>query len=165
MGFYLKTVDGFCFDGVRFRKCHADSNFLWGVGVNFSSKGELTRTLYKFHNPSMCLLEDSVGSLALGDCQCQLFYFSIISNAFALTEIIKKIGSSRQAHRWGLKEGKLSRDNGKICVVRTIDNFGATRLCIEGFEYFTPEIPEVSTIFSLVSKPSQKLNFNCCFNV
>ena len=65
--------------------------------------------------------------------------------------VVSTPGSSRQAHRWGLKEGKLSRDNGKICVVRTVDNFGATRLCIEAFEYFTPEIPEVSLKCAFVS--------------
>mmetsp|Transcript_17043 Transcript_17043/g.22113 ORF Transcript_17043/g.22113 Transcript_17043/m.22113 type:complete len:336 (-) Transcript_17043:598-1605(-) len=118
VGFYFKTVDGLCFDGIRFRQCHADSEFLWGIGVNFTSKGDFSRTLHKFHSPSRCLIEDSPGSLGLGDC------------------------SSRQAQRWGLKEGKLSRDNGKICVTRTIDNFASTRTCTEAFEYFTPEIPE-----------------------
>lgn len=118
VGFYLRTVDGYCFDGVRFRKCHADSNFLWGIGVNFSSKGELARTLYKFHKPTLCLVEDTPGSLGLGEC------------------------SNRHSSKWGLKEGKLSRDNGKFCVVRTIDNFGATRPCTEFFEHFIPEIPE-----------------------
>eukprot|EP00814_Leptocylindrus_danicus_P008249 CAMPEP_0116031650 /NCGR_PEP_ID=MMETSP0321-20121206/17685_1 /TAXON_ID=163516 /ORGANISM="Leptocylindrus danicus var. danicus, Strain B650" /LENGTH=242 /DNA_ID=CAMNT_0003506905 /DNA_START=1 /DNA_END=727 /DNA_ORIENTATION=- len=107
VGFYLKSADDYCFDGLKFRECHADSNFLWGIGINFTKKGDLSRTLHKFHRPSSCLVEDHAGSLGLGNCE------------------------SSKGQRWGLKEGKLSRDNGKICVVRKIDNAAATRPCTE----------------------------------
>mmetsp|Transcript_16352 Transcript_16352/g.23981 ORF Transcript_16352/g.23981 Transcript_16352/m.23981 type:complete len:248 (+) Transcript_16352:145-888(+) len=125
-GFYLRTVDGLCFDGSKFRKCEPVGELLWGVGLSFSGngeKGDVERSFFKFHLGNRCLEEDvnhvNGGYVGMGSCE-----------------------NNKHARRWGLKRGKLSRNNSQICVVRTLDNGAATRMCSEGwFEHLTAEIP------------------------
>lgn len=83
-GFYIQTADGLCFDGVKFRKCEPVSDLLWGIGVHFNGKGEVERTLFKFHNRGRCLFEDSTSS-----------------------SLDIRVCSEKQARRWGLKDGHL----------------------------------------------------------
>lgn len=135
-GFYVQTVDGKCFDGEKFRKCEPVSDLLWGFGLQFHGKGEVERTLFKFHRPSLCLVEDAPNSaVELGECS-----------------------SERRALKWGLKNGRLSRDNDRSCVVRTLDNGAAIRPCSEAHEHLTLSVPREAEMAREQSAEYQQKN-------
>eukprot|EP00638_Chattonella_subsalsa_P010040 CAMPEP_0117750712 /NCGR_PEP_ID=MMETSP0947-20121206/10538_1 /TAXON_ID=44440 /ORGANISM="Chattonella subsalsa, Strain CCMP2191" /LENGTH=329 /DNA_ID=CAMNT_0005568945 /DNA_START=62 /DNA_END=1051 /DNA_ORIENTATION=- len=119
-GFFLESADGQCFDGTKFRMCDTnDYTLLWGIGVKFSSKGIAERSFFRFFDGSKCLVNGKKG-LEVGDC--------------------KNAGAAG----WGLKDGQLSRDNGKQCVVRQKDNSAGIAKCSLAFEHISLAIPEQS---------------------
>jgi len=118
-GFFLEAADGTCFDGARFRMCDTnDLTLLWGIGVQFDKKGNGMRSLFRFYEANKCLVQGKKG-LAVGDC------------------------ADAGAFGWGLKDGRLSRDN-RDCVHRGRDNAAGVGRCTSGFEYISLAIPENS---------------------
>jgi len=119
-GFFLESADGQCFDGVKFRICDAsDKTLLWGIGIRFSSSGSAERSFFKFYDGNKCLAVGKKG-LELGDCK------------------------GAGGNGWGLKDGRLSRENGKTCIVRKKDNTASVDKCSNGFEHIALAIPEKS---------------------
>ena len=56
VGFYLKSADGGCLDGEKFRKCEiSGKKMLWGVGVRYIW-GKAHRYFFSFSEPTKCLV-------------------------------------------------------------------------------------------------------------
>lgn len=53
-GFFIKSSDGLCFDGDKFRVCANPSTVLWGIGIKFLN-GEALRFIHIFNNRSICI--------------------------------------------------------------------------------------------------------------
>jgi hypothetical protein len=53
--------------------------------------------------------------------------------------------SDSTASSWGLQNGQLTHDNGKMCVVRTPDNLAELVPCTVAFEYIGLEVPTFHT--------------------
>ena len=64
-------------------------------------------------------------------------------NIKKMSKIEKTSCSSSGALRWGLSDGKLSIDNGRMCLVRLADNTGAMAKCSDANEYISMDIPTV----------------------
>ena len=76
----------------------------WGVGIKFDKSG-VVRTLYKWHDPSKCLVWKG-NEAKLGAC------------------------TDSAAKHWGLSRlGQLSQDSGKWCVVRDLENNAHVQKC------------------------------------
>ena len=122
-GFYLKSADGTCFDGSAYRKCDGagSKSLLWGVGIKYIW-GQANRYFFNF-NPSersLCIVNQG-GKPVKAEC------------------------SKGGALQWGLRDGQLSTNNGKLCVARLSDNTGVMAKCSEASEYTTMEVPTVYT--------------------
>lgn len=122
-GFYLKSADGSCFDGSSFRACEGagSKSLFWGVGIKYIW-GQANRYFFNF-NPSernLCIVH-SGGKVAKQEC------------------------TKGGAYQWGLRDGQLSANNGKICVARLADNTAVMAKCSEASEYVTMEVPTVYT--------------------
>jgi hypothetical protein len=120
-GFYLKAADGACFDGETFRSCdvmHA-KQILWGVGVKYIW-GQSNRYFFNFSPTERknCIVAKGGGSVGRGDC------------------------TSSGALRWGLEsDGRLSVNDGKLCVARLVNNKAVLAPCSEAFEFITMDVP------------------------
>jgi len=122
-GFYLKAADGMCFDGSKFRSCEGSGSnmLLWGVGIKYIW-GKANRYFFNFHPQDR------------GNC--------LVAHG---SRIDKSSCSSKGAMKWGLSDGKLSINNGKMCLVRKADNTGAMERCSVANEYMSMDIPTVYT--------------------
>jgi len=122
-GFYLKSADGKCFDGSKFRLCDgAGSNrLLWGVGIKYV-RGEAYRYFFGFPTQERGLcLTNSGNRLSKEDCK------------------------SNGVLGWGLHDGQLSYRDGKSCVARLPDNTAVMAPCSQASEYITMDIPSFYT--------------------
>lgn len=122
-GFYLKSADGTCFDGASFRKCEGpgSKSLFWGVGIKFVG-GQANRYFFNF-NPSersLCIVNQG-------------------------SKPVKAECTKSGALQWGLRDGQLSTNNGKLCVARLADNSAVLAKCSEASEYVTMEVPVVYT--------------------
>jgi hypothetical protein len=118
-GFYLKSADGKCFDGSKFRLCDgAGANrLLWGTGIKYVW-GEAYRYFFGFNTQERGLcLTASGGKLSKDDCK------------------------NNGVLGWGLRDGELSYKDGKLCVSRLADNTAVLSHCSESSEYITMDIP------------------------
>jgi hypothetical protein len=122
-GFYLKAADGMCFDGSKFRSCEGSGSnmLLWGVGIKYIW-GKANRYFFNFHPQDR------------GNC--------LVARG---SRIEKTSCTTSGAMKWGLSDGKLSIDNGKMCLVRLADNSGAMARCNVANEYISMDIPTVYT--------------------
>lgn len=122
-GFYLKAGDGSCFDGSKFRSCEGSGSnmLLWGIGIKYVW-GKANRYIFNFHPQDR------------GNC--------LVAQG---SKIEKNSCSSSGAMKWGLSDGKLSIDNGRMCLVRLPDNTGAMAKCSEANEYMSMDVPTVYT--------------------
>lgn len=67
-GFYLKSADGGCFDGSKFKSCESGANkLLWGFGVKYIW-GKANRYIFNFYDKSQCLVAKG-NSVVKGDCR------------------------------------------------------------------------------------------------
>lgn len=119
-GFYLKAADGACFDGEAFRACDSmrAKQILWGVGVKFLW-GKDNRYFFNFapSERKNCIVAKG-SAVERGDC----------ANGGAL--------------KWGLEsDGRLSVNNGKMCVARLVNNKAVLAPCSEAFEFMTMDVP------------------------
>lgn len=122
-GFYLKTADGKCFDGSKFRLCEgAGSNrLLWGVGIKYVW-GEAQRYFFGFNVQERGLCLTAHGNrLSKDDCK------------------------SKGVLGWGLSDGQLSFGDGKFCVARLPDNSAVLAPCSQASEYISMDIPSFYT--------------------
>lgn len=128
-GFYLKSADGSCFDGSKFRSCSGagSGGLLWGVGVKYIW-GEAKQYLFSFSKKEKSCVVKKGSKVEKGDC----------STSGAL------VG-------WGLHDGRLSVQNGKLCAVRKSDDTVNLLACNEGSEYVSIEVPSVYTTEELAS--------------
>jgi hypothetical protein len=116
VGVYLKSTDGTCFDGDKFRECINRNSLLWGIGVKYSW-GKAYRYIFNFKDRDSCILAKG-DSVYKGPCKDS-----------------KSLG-------WALENGKMTFNNGKLCVVRkTIDNSTSLTPCGNTHEYITVDIP------------------------
>lgn len=122
-GFFLKAADGACFDGSKFRSCEGEgaNKLLWGVGVKYIG-GKAHRYIFNFHPD-----ERSTCIVAKG------------------SKLVRESCNSWGAYKWGLRDGQLSYDNGKMCVARLSDNSAELARCNEMNEYITMDLPVVYT--------------------
>eukprot|EP00603_Paraphysomonas_imperforata_P001049 CAMPEP_0114439062 /NCGR_PEP_ID=MMETSP0103-20121206/14989_1 /TAXON_ID=37642 ORGANISM="Paraphysomonas imperforata, Strain PA2" /NCGR_SAMPLE_ID=MMETSP0103 /ASSEMBLY_ACC=CAM_ASM_000201 /LENGTH=310 /DNA_ID=CAMNT_0001609781 /DNA_START=161 /DNA_END=1093 /DNA_ORIENTATION=+ len=120
-GFYLKSSsDGFCFDGNQFRLCDVAKEVLFGVGVSFSWLGEGSRQFFNYRDKSSCLTTKGK-KVNLGSC------------------------TEKSSLTWGLQNGQLTFNNGKMCVVRALDNSAELLPCAVDFEHIGLEVPTLHT--------------------
>jgi len=118
-GFYLKAADGKCFDGSKFRTCQSSSKLLWGVGIKYIWE-KAYRYFYNIEDSSKCISQ-SGSKVQLGDC------------------------TSSSSLKWGLSDGKLSSQNGKMCIARLVDDSAVMEKCQVASEYITMDVPKVYT--------------------
>jgi hypothetical protein len=135
-GFYLKAADGMCFDGSKFRSCEGPGSnmLLWGVGIKYIW-GKANRYIFNFH------IQDR------GNC--------LVASG---TKIEKNSCLSGGAMKWGLSDGKLSIDNGRMCLVRLADNTGAMAKCSVANEYISMDIPTVYSSEDLAAMLKNQVN-------
>ena len=121
-GFFMQASDGACFAGVGFQACNSKaSSQIWGAGLRFSGKGEAVRFLYKWHDSTKCLVRD--GSTArFGSCD------------------------EKGAKGWGLRDGRLTQNEGKDCLVRGITNTAHVVSCSTGYEHLSLGFPQSAAV-------------------
>lgn len=121
MGFFLKGADEKCFDGTEFRACdNRDSGkLLWGVGVKYTW-GQAVRYFFNFPlaERENCIVAKG-SRVERGSC------------------------ASPNALKWGLENGKLTFKNGKMCLVRHVDDSAGLAKCSEANEHMSMVAPEV----------------------
>lgn len=133
VGFYLKSADGGCFDGMKYRSCETGgSKLLWGVGIKYIW-GKAQRYFFSFNDRSKCVVARG-SRVEKGDC--------------------RHPGS----YKWGLKEGKLSQDNGKRCVARLQDNNAVMAKCVDAYEYTSMDVPTTYTSADLAAMVKNQEN-------
>lgn len=54
-GFFLKSSDGLCFDGGSFVRCNNITSLLWGLGIRYDKKGEVSRYIHNFKDRRVCI--------------------------------------------------------------------------------------------------------------
>lgn len=142
-GFYLKSADGACFDGSKFRSCTGagSGNLLWGVGVKYVW-GEAQQYLFSFSKKEKsCLVRKRNKTVEKGDCE---------SNA---------------ALGWGLSDGKLTTQKAKICVARSSNDEAMLIPCNQGAEYISMEIPSVYTTEELAAMLQDPVLYDLFYSI
>jgi len=110
VGFWLKASDGSCFDGKIFRSCdQTNAAIVWGWGLRTAKSGDVVKFLYRWHDSKTCLVKDGTAT-NVGSCDS---------------------GSAV----WGLEKGELSHDNGKLCLVRGLNNEAHLLKCKDSHEH------------------------------
>lgn len=115
IGFYLKSADGMCFDGTRFRSCQSSSARLFGIGVKFVS-GKARRYFFDFNKRQECLVSAGKTGVSLGKC------------------------SAPAAMGWSFDKGALKYRNNK-CLLRNGDETGTIASCAQGHEHISLDVP------------------------
>lgn len=125
-GFYLKSADGYCFDGSMFKQCSVlsttNSNMLWGIGIKYSSwTGRESRYIFDFASRENCLAAYGGGwKVGKGDCH------------------------DSRALGWSLHGGRLSRgasSGSLMCVTRRPDDTAVLTRCADASEFTVLELP------------------------
>jgi len=119
VGFYLKTADGQCFDGTRFKSCSSSNAKLFGIGVKYTG-GTASRYFFDFSKRQECLVVGGKIGVSMGKC----------SQATALG--------------WSLQNGALKYKN-KKCLVRLGDDSATMVPCSEGSEHIALDVPATYT--------------------
>lgn len=122
-GFYLKAADGACFNGQTFGRCETmrASQIMWGVGIKYLG-GKDNRYFFNFapSERKKCIVAKGY-TVDRGDC------------------------TSSGALKWGLEsDGRLSVNNGKLCVARLMSNEAVLAPCSENFEFVTMDVPSAN---------------------
>ena len=134
-GFYLKSADGYCFDGAMFKKCSilstTNSDMLWGIGVKYTSwTGQESRYIFDFTHRNNCLTAYGGGwKVGKGDC------------------------SDSRALGWSLQGGRLSRgaaSGSPMCVTRRADDTAVLARCADASEFTVLELPMTYSASDLV---------------
>lgn len=120
-GFYIKSADGSCFDGSKFRACEGAgaSKLLWGAGVRFVW-GEARRYFFNFNlqERNKCIVTRG-GKVEKGLC------------------------SDKAALNWALAAGQLTANGGSKCGQRRTDDTAVLTKCRDSYEYLSMEVPTV----------------------
>lgn len=120
VGFYIKSADGACFDGSKFRNCESGaSKLLWGVGIKYSW-GEANRYFFNFYDRSQCIVAIG-GKVEKGDCR------------------------HPGARKWALQDGRMYYNDGKKCIARLTDDSAVLTKCSSAYEYSYMEVPTTYT--------------------
>eukprot|EP01041_Mallomonas_annulata_P006871 gene6871-13931_t len=120
VGFYLKSADGGCFDGTRYKSCETNANkLLWGIGIKYIW-GKANRYFFNFFDKTQCIVARG-SKIEKGDCR----------HPGALS--------------WGLQDGKFTHNNGKKCVARLLDHSGTLTKCSDSYEYTYMDVPSTYT--------------------
>eukprot|EP01038_Epipyxis_sp_PR26KG_P013280 gene13280-17793_t len=129
-GFNLKTADGKCFDGEKFRSCDGPqpTKLLWGIGIKFVG-GQAMRYFYHYGiaDRSGCIVSTN-GDKKVGRGLC----------------------STKAALNWALYGGQLAK-NGKMCVTRKSDDSAVLAKCTVSSEFILMDIPTVQTTEQLAA--------------
>lgn len=119
VGFHLKTADGSCFDGTRFRSCSSSTTKLFGIGVKYVG-GKAQRYFFDFGKRQECLVAGGKAGVMMGKC------------------------SAGAAMGWSLEDGQMKYKN-KKCLARLGDDTGAMAPCHESSEHIAMDVPATYT--------------------
>mmetsp|Transcript_34541 Transcript_34541/g.35210 ORF Transcript_34541/g.35210 Transcript_34541/m.35210 type:complete len:290 (-) Transcript_34541:197-1066(-) len=116
LGFFIKSADGGCFDGNKYKDCDIGTGkLLWGVGIKYVW-GSANRYFFNYYDRSQCIVAKG-NKVEKGDCR------------------------HPGALKWGLIDGKLSYNNGKKCVSRLADDSAVLTKCTSSYEYSYMDVP------------------------
>jgi len=119
VGFYLKSADGLCFDGTRFRTCSSSASRLFGIGVKYVG-GKAQRYFFDFGSRSNCLVGKGKKGVEIGKCK------------------------DSAALGWSLHSGELRRKGG-MCLARLGDDTAMMTACSDTHEHITMDVPATYT--------------------
>lgn len=140
-GFYLKSADGSCFDGAKFRSCtgSGSGSLLWGVGIKYVW-GEANQYLFSFSKKEKTCLNRKGRKVSKDTC-----------------DAAGTLG-------WGMVDGALSSQKGQLCIARRESDEAFLLPCKQGSEYITMEIPSVYTTEELASMLQDPVSFRVSSN-